>query len=111
MKLIQAVIDPARLSAVQDALSAVDVFRLTVSEVAGLDRPSQGPGLRFESRARVRLDVAVNESFVRPTVDAIYRAVREGREEGAVDRDERILVLPLKDVIRIRTGERGPEAI
>ena len=111
MKLIQAVIDPERLPAVQDALSAVEVFRLTVSEVSGLDRPAASPGLRFDARPRVRLDVAVNESFVRPTVDAIYRAVREGQGDEPVERDERILVLPLKDVIRIRTGERGPEAI
>ena len=115
MKLIQAVIDPSRLSAVKDALSAVEVFRLTVSDVTGLGKPSEGPGLRFESRPRIRLDIAVNENFVRPTVEAIYSAVREDRNgeegEGSVERDERILVLPLKDVIRIRTGERGPEAI
>ena len=114
MKLIQAVIDPSRLTAVKDALSAVEVFRLTVSDVTGLGRPSEGPGLRFETRPRIRLDIAVNESFVRPTVEAIYSAVREGRtseEAEDVERDERILVLPLKDAIRIRTGERGPEAI
>jgi nitrogen regulatory protein P-II 2 len=111
MKLVQAVIDPARLAAVKDALSEVEVFRLTVSDVTGLVRPADGPGLRFESRARVRLDVAVNESFVRPTLEAIFRAVREGEGAGGAEGDERILVLPLKDVIRIRTGERGPEAI
>jgi nitrogen regulatory protein P-II 1 len=111
MKLIQAMIDPAHLAAVKDALSAVEVFRLTVSDVTGLDRPSEGRGLRYEARPRVRLDIAVNESFVRTTVDAIFRAVREAAEEGEGEDDERILVLPLKDAIRLRTGERGPEAI
>ena len=104
MKLVQATIDPARLVDVQEALSAVDVFRLTVSDVTGLARPSEGPGMTFDSRPQVRLDVAVNESFLRPTLEAIFSAARE-------ETPGRILVLPLTDVIRIRTGERGPEAI
>jgi nitrogen regulatory protein P-II 2 len=111
VKLIQAVIDPGRLAAVQEALSAVEVFRLTVNDVTGLQRPVEEPGLRFESRPRVRLDIAVNENFVRPTVEAVFSAARADAEGDAVADDVRILVLPLKDVIRIRTGERGPDAV
>ena len=111
MKLVQATIDPARLPDVQEALSAVEVFRLTVSDVTGLGRPTEGPGLTFDSRPQVRLDIAVNENFVRPTLEAIFEASRgEGTGDDPLDL-ERILVLPIKDVIRIRTGERGPEAI
>jgi len=112
MKLVQATIDPARLADVQEALSAVEVFRLTVSDVTGLGRPTDGPGLTFDSRPQVRLDIAVNESFVRPTLEAIFEAAGGNGDDDADPLDrERILVLPLKDVIRIRTGERGPEAI
>ncbi len=111
MKLIQAVIDPGRLAAVQEALSAVEVFRLTVNDVTGLQRPQREPGLRFESSPRVRLDIAVNENFVRPTVEAVFKAAGGGDGDDVLGDDIRILVLPLKDVIRIRTGERGPEAV
>ena len=64
------------------------------------------PGLTYESEAGVRLEIAVSESFVKPTLDALYRAT--GEEDGARGT---VYVLPLKDAIRIRTGERGPEAI
>ncbi len=109
MKLVQATIDPGRLADVQEALSAVDVFRLTVSDVTGLAVLGDGPGMTFDSRPQVRLDVAVNESFLRPTLEAIFSATREKAGDSADP--GRILVLPLTDVIRIRTGERGPEAI
>ena len=107
MKLIQAVIEPEVLGRVQEELSRVEVFRLTVSDVETFERGDAAtPGMTFDSRAGVRLEIAVNENFVKPTLDALYRALREEGEERGT-----LYVLPLKDAIRIRTGERGPEAI
>ena len=107
MKMIEAVVAPERLGDVKEALSRVEVFRLTVSDVSGLDRTrAGGEGTPFEARPRVRLEVAVNENFVRPTVEAI-RAACGGPEGGG----GRIYIQELRDVIRVRTGERGPEAI
>ena len=62
--------------------------------------------MTYDSSPGVRLEIAVNENFVRPTLDALYRALKD--EEGCAGT---VYVLPLKDVIRIRTGERGPEAV
>jgi nitrogen regulatory protein P-II 2 len=58
---------------------------------------------------KVQLQIAVNEDFVEPTVNAIVGAARTG-PEGRIG-DGKIFILPLEDVLRIRTGERGPEAI
>jgi|SRR5512146_1569114 nitrogen regulatory protein P-II 1 len=103
MKMIEAVVAPERLGDVKEALSRVEVFRLTVSDVTGLERRADAG---FEPRPRVRLEIAVNEAFVRPTVEAIRSAC--GGEAGG---GGRIFVQELRDVIRVRTGERGSEAI
>jgi nitrogen regulatory protein P-II 2 len=103
MKMIEAVVAPERLGDVKEALSRVEVFRLTVSDVTGLER---GKGSAFEPRPRVRLEVAVNEGFVKPTLEAIRSAC--GGDDGG---GGRVYVHELRDVIRVRTGERGPEAI
>jgi nitrogen regulatory protein P-II 1 len=58
---------------------------------------------------KVQLQIAVNEAFVEPTIDAIIKGGRSG-EKGEIG-DGKIFVLPLEDCIRIRTGERGSEAI
>jgi nitrogen regulatory protein P-II 1 len=112
MKMIEAVVAPERLGDVKEALSRVEVFRLTVSDVTGMERaPGGGTGsgagaAAFEPRPKVRLEIAVNENFVRPTVEAI-RSACGGPDGGG----GRIYVQELRDVIRVRTGERGPEAI
>lgn len=101
MKLIVAVIRPERLESVKEALADVEVFRLTVADVqAVLPDAKLAP--------RVRLEIAVNESFVEPTVRAIVAAARGDRTAPG---DGRVFVLPLADVVRIRTGERGAEAV
>jgi nitrogen regulatory protein P-II 1 len=103
MKLVQAILAPERLEAVQAALGAAEVFRLTVSDVQGVGgRGGPLDSEAFSLRPLVRLEVAVNEEFLKPTLAAI---VQGGGDAG------KIFVLPLHDVIRIRTGERGPEAI
>ena len=115
MKLITALVQPARLEAVKEALSKVEVFRLTVGDVKGLGRQKghtevyRGHEYEVNLLPKVRLDIAGNEEFVEPTIEAIIRGGRSG-PEGNIG-DGKIFVQPLEDVIRIRTGERGSEAI
>jgi nitrogen regulatory protein P-II 1 len=115
MKYIIAVIQPNRLEAVKEALSKVEVFRLTVSDVQGLGRQKghtevyRGHEYTVNLIRKVKLEIAVNDEFMQPTVDAIIKAGRSG-EEGKIG-DGKIFILPLEDAVRIRTGERGAEAI
>jgi len=115
VKYIIAIVQPSRLEAVKDALSKVEVFRLTVSDVQGLGRQKghteiyRGHEYQVNLIRKAKLEIAVNEEFVEPTIEAILKGGRSG-EEGKIG-DGKIFVLPLDDAIRIRTGERGPEAI
>jgi nitrogen regulatory protein P-II 1 len=106
MKLVVGIIRPERLEAVKQSLGSVEVFRLTAGDVQGLVADPDGGPPRLEPR--VRLEIAVNEGFVEPTVGALLRA---GRSDGGRAGDGHVLVFPLSDVVRIRTGERGPDAI
>jgi len=115
MKLIIAVIQPNRLEAVKAALAEVEVFRLTVMDVQGFGRQRghtelyRGHEFSVNLLRKVQLMIGVNDEFLEPTVDAIIKAARTGAA-GEVG-DGKIFVLPLEDCIRIRTGERGGEAI
>jgi nitrogen regulatory protein P-II 1 len=115
MKLIIAIIQPSRLEAVKDALTEVEVFRLTVMDVQGFGRQKghtevyRGHEFSVNLLRKVQLQIAVNEDFVEPTIEAIIKGGRSG-ETGEIG-DGKIFVLPLEDCIRIRTGERGSEAI
>ena len=115
MKLIIAIIQPTKLEAVKDALSKVEVFRLTVMDVQGFGRQKgytevyRGHEVTVNLLRKIELQIAVNEDFVEPTVNAILEAGRSG-PDGKIG-DGKIFILPLDDCIRIRTGERGPEAI
>ena len=115
MKLILAIIQPNKLEAVKEALNKVEVFRLTIVDVQGFGRQKgqtetyRGHELTVNLLRKVQLQIAVNEDFVEPTVNAIMEAGRTG-PEGRIG-DGKSLLLPLDDCIRIRTGERGPEAI
>lgn len=115
MKLIIAIIQPSKLEAVKEALTAVDVVRLTVMDCQGFGRQKgqreQYRGSEFSTNLlrKVQLQIAVNDPFVEPTVKAILTAGRTG-EKGEIG-DGKIFVLPMDDCIRIRTGERGEEAI
>ena len=115
MKYIVAVVQPSRLEAVKEELSKVEVFRLTVSDAQGLGQQKghtevyRGHEYVVNLIRKVKLEIAVNDEFVTPTIDAITRAARSG-DEGKIG-DGKIFVLPLEDCIRIRTGERGDEAI
>ncbi len=115
MKLIIAIIQPAKVEAVKEALNKVEVFRLTMLDCRGFGRQKgqtevyRGHELTVNLLHKVQLQVAVNDDFVEPTVNAIMEAGRTG-PEGRIG-DGKIFVVPLEDCIRIRTGERGPEAI
>jgi len=115
MKLIIAIIQPSRLEAVKEALARAEVFRITIIDVQGCGRQKghtetwRGHELTVNLVRKVQLQIAVNEDFVEPTIKAIMEAGRTG-PEGRIG-DGKIFVVPLEDCIRIRTGERGPEAI
>lgn len=115
MKLIIAIIQPSKLEDVKAALSRVEVVRLTIMDVQGFGRQKgqtevfRGREITVNLLRKVQLQIAVNDDFVEPTVNAIIEGGRTG-DEGQIG-DGKIFVLPLEDCIRIRTGERGPEAI
>ncbi|MCX5680950.1 MAG: P-II family nitrogen regulator [Candidatus Omnitrophica bacterium] len=112
MKLIIAIIQPHKLEDVKQALYAAEVHLLTVSEVLGHGRQKgvtevyRGAKETGNLLRKVRLEIAVNESFVEPTINAIMKGAKTG-ETG----DGKIFVLDLPRCVRIRTGEEGREAI
>ncbi|MCP3696541.1 MAG: P-II family nitrogen regulator, partial [Planctomycetaceae bacterium] len=93
----------------------VEVFRLTVVDCQGFGRQRgqtevyRGREFTVNLLRKVQLQIAVNDDFVDRTVEAVMAAGRSG-EQGEIG-DGKIFVLPLEDCIRIRTGERGSEAI
>jgi nitrogen regulatory protein P-II 1 len=115
MKLIIAIIQPHRLEAVKAALADVEVFRLTVMDVQGFGRQQgqsevyRGHEFTVDLLRKVQLMIAVNDAFLEPTIRAIIQGGRTG-DAGEIG-DGKIFVLPLEDCIRIRTGERGSEAV
>jgi nitrogen regulatory protein P-II 2 len=115
MKLIIAIIQPTRLEAVKAALTEVEVFRLTVMDVQGFGRQKghtevyRGHEIAVNLLRKVQLQIAVNDEFVEPTINAVIKGGRTG-PTGEIG-DGKIFVLPMDDCIRIRTGERGGEAI
>ena len=115
MKLIVAIIRPEKLDAVQHALNACDVYLMTVSDVRGCGRQRgytevyRGTEIQVRLLPKLKLEIAVNEAFVEAAVEAIVHAARTP-ETGQIG-DGKIFVLDLEDCVRIRTGERGPDAI
>ena len=115
MKLIIAIIQPTKLEEVKEALAEVEVFRLTVLDCLGFGRQRgqksafRGQDMSINLVRKVQLQIAVNDEFVEPTINAILAGAKEG-EQGQIG-DGKIFVVPMDDCIRIRTGERGPEAI
>lgn len=112
MKYIVAIIQPHRLDEVKQALEAVEVNLMTVSNVLGQGRQKGYTEIYRGAKEvggllrKVRLDIAVNEAFVEPTIAAINKGARTG-EVG----DGKIFVLDLADCVRISSGERGGIAI
>ena len=115
MKMVVAIIRPEKLEAVQAALNEHDVYLMTVSDVRGCGRQRgftevyRGTEFVVRLLPKLKIEIAVNDAFVEATVEAIVHAART-EETGKIG-DGKIFVLDLEDCVRIRTGERGPEAI
>ena len=115
MKMIIAIIRPEKLEAVQQALSEKEVFLMTASDVRGCGRQrGYTEGFRgnlgfIRLLSKVKLEIAVNEDYVKPTVEAILKAAKSDGD-GRIG-DGKIFVLPLLECYRIRTGEEGGIAI
>jgi len=112
MKLIIAIIQPHKLEEVKEELYQQEVNLITVSEVLGHGRQKgvtevyRGHKETGNLLRKIRLEIAVNDNFVEPTVKAIIRGAKTG-ETG----DGKIFILELKECVRIRTEERGSPAI
>lgn len=112
MKLVVAVIQPTKLPDVKKALIEADVRKMTVTNVIGCGQQGgytesyRGSIIEVNLLKKVRIEIAVNENFVKPTIDAIIKGARTGKIG-----DGKIFVLDLPQCIRIRTGEEGNEAI
>lgn len=112
MKLVTAIVKPFKLDDVKNALQDIGVAGLTVSEVQGYGRQRghtevyRGAEYKVDFVPKVRLEVVVGDADVAPVVDAIVAAARTDKIG-----DGKVWVTSVDDVIRVRTGERGPDAI
>lgn len=112
MKLIIAYIQPEKLSDVKQSLYAAEVYKMSVTNALGCGQQKgyhetyRGADIEVNLLKKVRLEIAVNDNFVKPTVDAIISGARTGNIG-----DGKIFVTDLPECIRIRTGETGKEAI
>lgn len=112
MKLITALIQPHRLQKVKDELFKAQVTKMTMNNVHGCGQQSgyaekyRGQIHEVNLMPKVRIEIAVNEAFVKPAIEAIIRGARTGKIG-----DGKIFITELTEVIRIRTQERGKIAI
>jgi nitrogen regulatory protein P-II 1 len=112
MKKIEAIIKPFKLDDVKEALIDADISRITISEVKGHGRQQghtelyRGNEYVVEYLPKVKIEIVVNDEFVEKAIEAIIAGAKTGKIG-----DGKIWVTPIEDVIRIRTGERGSEAV
>jgi nitrogen regulatory protein P-II 1 len=112
VKKVEAIIKPFKLDEVKQALSEVGVAGLTATEVKGFGRQKghtelyRGAEYVVDFLPKVKVEVVVSDQLVGRVVEVIERAAKTGRIG-----DGKIFVLPIEEVIRIRTGERGEEAL
>ncbi len=112
MKLIIAIIQPHQLPAVKKALFDAQVYKITVANALGCGEEERytetyrGVVHEVSLLKKIRLEIAVNEDFVEPTIAAIINGARTNNVG-----DGKIFVVDLHECIRIRTGERGGKAI
>lgn len=112
MKFILSVIRPHRLKDVKEALSDLGVVGLTVTDVKGAGRQKgqieryRGSEYSIDLLAKCKIEIAVADD----QCDEVVQAIRKAAHTGEIG-DGKIFVLPLEDVVRIRTGERGEDAL
>lgn len=112
MKLIVAYIQPHKLNDVKQKLFAAEVHKMSVTNALGCGQQMgyhesyRGVDIEVNLLKKIRLEIAVNDEFVQKTVDAVIDGARTG-EIG----DGKIFILPLEESIRIRSGEKGKDAI
>lgn len=112
MKLIIAMVQPHKLPDVKQELYKNEIYKMTVTNVLGAGQQKgytetyRGVLTEVNLLKKVRLEIAVNEAFVEPTIEAIMKGARTGKIG-----DGKIFVLDLPRCIRIRTGEEGQKAI
>jgi nitrogen regulatory protein P-II 1 len=112
MKKVEAIIKPFKLDEVKEALSSIGVQGLTVSEVKGFGRQKghtelyRGAEYVVDFLPKVKLEIIVSDELAAQVVETIERAARTGRIG-----DGKIFVMPMEEVVRIRTGERGAAAL
>ena len=112
MKKVEAIIKPFKLDEVKQALSEVGVAGLTATEVKGFGRQKghtelyRGAEYVVDFLPKVKVEVVVSDALVTKVVEVIERAAKTGRIG-----DGKIFVVPVDEVIRIRTGERGEDAL
>jgi nitrogen regulatory protein P-II 1 len=112
MKKIEAIIKPFKLEEVKDALSEIGIEGMTVSEVKGFGRQKghtelyRGAEYVVDFLPKVKLEIIVSDELAAQVVETIERAARTGRIG-----DGKIFVMQMEEVVRIRTGERGVNAL
>ena len=111
-KKIEAIIREEALDPVKDALHEIGIVGMNVFEIRGHGRQGgiplswRGTSYRMDLIPKVQINIVLSENNVEKTIDAIIKAARTGKEGDGI-----IFIYPVEDVVRIRTGERGHEAI
>jgi nitrogen regulatory protein P-II 1 len=112
MKKVEAIVKPFKLDEVKDALAEVGIQGMTVTEVKGFGRTGgkkevyRGSAYVVDFVPKVRIEVVVPDGLVHQVLEAIEKSAKTGRIG-----DGKIFVVPIEEAVRIRTGERGEEAI
>jgi nitrogen regulatory protein P-II 1 len=112
MKLVEAIIKPFKLDEVKDALNEIGIEGITVSEVKGYGRQKghtelyRGAEYVVDFIPKIKLEIAISDDLVAKVVETIQNAAKTGRIG-----DGKIFVLPLDEALRIRTGEKGDDAV
>ena len=112
MKLVEAIIKPFKLDEVKDALNDIGIEGITVSEVKGFGRQKghtelyRGAEYVVDFIPKIKLEIAIADELVARVVETIETSARTGRIG-----DGKIFIIPLDDALRIRTGEKGNEAV
>ncbi|MGX1670612.1 P-II family nitrogen regulator [Streptomyces sp. NPDC055400] len=112
MKLVTAIVKPFRLDEVKTALQELGVQGLTVTEASGYGRQRghtevyRGAEYRVDLVPKVRIEVVIEDADLDPVIDAIVRAAQTGKIG-----DGKVWAVPVETVVRVRTGERGPDAV